>query len=138
MPKNTPKKKKPQNTPEMRGPEAGGENNDKSSPSGEPGNDNLDAAVGASLGDLTVVGASGSGAVAGGPADKGVLVRVTEGVREEWKLVAAGLGLSLSEFVRVTVQERVDGVLRCPHPLGLRKVYPWSEFCLRCGERLRA
>ncbi len=113
-------------------------NNDKSSPAGEPINDNLDAAVEASLGQLTVSPASSTGAVSGAPADKGVLVRVTEVVREEWKLAAAGEGLSLSEFVRVTVAGRVDELLRCQHPLSMRQVYPWSETCLLCGLRLRA
>jgi len=112
-------------------------NNDKSSPAGEPVNDNLDAAVDASLGSLTLDGAKSTGAVSGGPADKGVLVRVTESVREDWKRAAAGEGLSLSEFVRVTVAKRVDELLNCQHPLSMRQSYAWSETCLLCGVRLR-
>jgi predicted HicB family RNase H-like nuclease len=112
-------------------------NNDKSLPAEESINDNLDAAVDASLGSLTLDGAKSTGASPGAPADKGVLVRVTELVREDWKAAAAGEGLSLSEFVRVTVARRVDELLNCSHPVSMRQSYPWSETCLSCGVRLR-
>lgn len=79
-----------------------------------------------------------TGAEPGSPADKQVLVRVTEETREEWKLAAEALSISLSELVRSSVQTRVNDTLYCTHPAQYRKVYPWSESCLKCGTRLRA
>ena len=87
------------------------------------------------LGFVGLLGSVGSGLGSGERV--GVLVRVPVGVREEWKVAAGLRGLSLSGFVRECVDGVVDGLLRCSHPLEFRKVYPWSESCLRCGVRLR-
>ena len=64
-----------------------------------------------------------------------VLIRISPGERERWKSAAGELGLSMSELVRETVSGRVSEVLDCQHLE--RRVYPWAEFCLRCGLRLR-
>ena len=87
---------------------------------------------------MTNLSDGGTGAEPGSPADKQVLVRVTEETREEWKSAAEALSISLSELVRSSVQKRVDETLYCQHPMQFRKVYPWSESCLKCGVRLRA
>jgi len=71
------------------------------------------------------------------PADKQVLVRTTDDDRERWKQAAQARGLSLAEFLRNTINEKVVEILDCAHPLDMRKSYPWSEFCLRCNRRLR-
>lgn len=71
------------------------------------------------------------------PADKQVLIRTTDEDRERWKAAAQARGLSLAEFIRDTINERVVAILDCDHPQNMRKSYPWSEFCLRCNKRLR-
>lgn len=69
--------------------------------------------------------------------DKQVLVRVSEGQREKWRECAESDGLSVSEWLRGLAEARWREVFTCQHPLEFRKSYPWSEFCLACGERLR-
>ena len=66
-----------------------------------------------------------------------VLCRVTPEERERWKEAAARLGLSLNEFQRQVVNERVSDLLDCQHPWEYRKRYPWSETCLKCGARIK-
>lgn len=71
------------------------------------------------------------------PADKQVLVRTTDEDRERWKAAAQARGLSLAEFIRDTINSKVEEILDCVHPENMRKKYPWSEFCMRCNRRLR-
>lgn len=83
-----------------------------------------------------------AGGRSGEPADKQVLIRVTGDDRERWGLAARLEGVSVSEFVRNLVNERVRGLLECPHPVGFRRVYNWPgrpvySICLECGARLR-
>ena len=72
----------------------------------------------------------------GAPADKQVIVRVTEEMREYWKAAAEATGISLSEMIRDIVQTHAVDILECPHPPEQQKVYPWSRVCLKCGIRL--
>lgn len=71
------------------------------------------------------------------PADKQVLIRTTDDDRERWKAAAQIRGMSLAEFLRDTINQKVVEILECIHPMDMRKSYPWSEFCLRCNKRLR-
>lgn len=71
------------------------------------------------------------------PADKQVLIRTTDEDRERWKAAAQIRGISLAEFIRDTINQKVTDILECSHPQDMRKSYPWSEFCLRCNSRLR-
>lgn len=73
----------------------------------------------------------------GEPADKQVLIRLTEWDRQRWGEAARVEGVSVSEFVRSLVNERVRGLLECDHPVDRRRVYRWAEFCQKCGARLR-
>jgi len=139
-----PKKKTPQKSSPVRAPADFSEMNDISSPSDDEGNDilfdSVDSNVGVAVGGLgDVVGSVGgsTGSVPGVPAERVVYVRVSDEVHAEWVLVAEGEGVSLSEFVRQCVGPVVDAKLRCVHPVGFRQAYPWSEFCLKCGVRLR-
>lgn len=75
-------------------------------------------------------------AVPGAPADKQVIVRVTEEMRDYWKAAAEASGISLSEFIRDLVQEAAAQVLDCAHPREMLRTYPWSTVCLKCGQRL--
>jgi len=65
-----------------------------------------------------------------------VLVRVSEGVRSEWQRVAASVGESMSEFVRVAVGDRVRVLTECEHRREWLQVYRWQTTCLRCGVRI--
>lgn len=72
-----------------------------------------------------------------GPADKQVLIRTTESERERWKVAAESLNITLSQFIRETLNKRATELLECSHPVEFRRWYPWAEFCLKCNTRLR-
>lgn len=99
--------------------------------------DNLVAAVDHVLEGLVPSVRKSTGAVAGAPAVKQLIVRVAPGVHEEWTAAAKRRDLSLNEFIRQCVQVEVDRIIHCQHPWESRKRYPWSEFCLECGQRLK-
>lgn len=69
--------------------------------------------------------------------DKQVLIRVSESQREQWQAAADADGLSVSEWLRQMADSRWREIFTCVHPIEDRKSYPWSEFCLKCGARLR-
>jgi hypothetical protein len=78
-----------------------------------------------------------TGAEPGAPAVAQVLVRTTHEERDRWKQAAEARGMTLSDFIRTTAGDAASAVLDCPHPLNQRRWYPWAEFCLACGNRLR-
>tara|TARA_B100000287_G_scaffold169837_1_gene160189 strand:+ start:475 stop:801 length:327 start_codon:yes stop_codon:yes gene_type:complete len=69
--------------------------------------------------------------------DKQVLIRVSETQRDQWQAAAESDSLSVSEWLRQMADNRWREIFSCTHPLEHRQVYPWSEFCLKCGTRLR-
>lgn len=69
--------------------------------------------------------------------DKQVLIRVSETQRDQWQDAAEADGLSVSEWLRQMADARWREIFSCTHPLEQRQVYPWAEFCLECGVRLR-
>jgi hypothetical protein len=71
------------------------------------------------------------------PRDKQVLIRVSETQRDQWQAAAEADGLSVSEWLRQMADARWREIFSCTHPIEMRQVYPWSEFCLKCGVRLR-
>lgn len=72
-----------------------------------------------------------------GTADKQILIRIPDKDRERWKQAADMKGKTLSQFIRDIVDYEVGGILDCRHPTHRRRYYPWAEFCLECGQRLR-
>jgi predicted DNA-binding protein len=72
-----------------------------------------------------------------GTADKQILIRIPERDRERWKMAAEKKGKTVSQFIREVVDLEVEGILDCRHPVNQRRYYPWAEFCLECGQRLR-
>lgn len=72
-----------------------------------------------------------------GPADKNILIRLTNKDRERWKQASDKMGLTMSQMIRDTVNEKVADVIDCSHPVNMRRYYPWSEFCLKCQTRIR-
>ena len=71
-----------------------------------------------------------------GPADKNILVRLTNKDRERWKEASEKIGVTMSQMIRDAVNVKVIEVLDCPHPTNMRRYYPWSEFCLKCSTRI--
>ena len=69
--------------------------------------------------------------------DKQVLIRVSESQRDQWQAAAEADGQSVSEWLRQMADSRWREIFSCTHPIESRQVYPWSEFCLKCGVRLR-
>lgn len=72
-----------------------------------------------------------------GPADKTILIRLTETDRVRWKQAAEVSGKTVSQMVRDVVNAHVENTLDCQHPTNMRRYYPWSEMCLQCGTRLK-
>lgn len=70
-------------------------------------------------------------------ASKQVLIRATESDQTRWKEAAAKQDISMSEFIRNVCNAAASTLLDCTHPKEFRKTYPWSDQCLKCGERLR-
>lgn len=70
------------------------------------------------------------------PAQKQVLIRTTEEDHARWKAAAEHLGLTLSDYLRGLANDRTAEILDCPHPLNMRRAYPWAQFCNQCGQRL--
>ena len=71
-----------------------------------------------------------------GPADKNILVRLTNKDRERWKEASEKIGVTMSQMIRDAVNVKVIEVLDCSHPTNMRRYYPWSEFCLKCSTRI--
>ena len=69
--------------------------------------------------------------------DKQVLIRVSEAQRAKWQRAAEADGCSVSDWLRQMANGRYQEIFECMHPLESRRSYPWSEFCDKCGVRLR-
>lgn len=73
----------------------------------------------------------------GEPAQSQILIRASKEDHELIKQAAEHEGKSMSEFIREVAVGKANELVNCQHPLTHRKSYPWSEFCLKCGQRLR-
>lgn len=72
-----------------------------------------------------------------GPAGKQVLIRTTDQDRDRWKLAAESEGLTLSAWIRTTLNIAARNILECDHPMAMTRFYPWATICTKCGKRLR-
>jgi hypothetical protein len=72
-----------------------------------------------------------------GPAPSTVLIRTNDYDKDRWKQAADKVEMSLSQFIRETLNARAVDLLDCAHPTNMRRWYPWAEFCLKCETRLR-
>lgn len=70
-------------------------------------------------------------------ADKQVLIRTTEQQREYWKRAADESQITLSSWIRETLDEKARSILECDHPMNMTRFYPWATICTKCGKRLR-
>ena len=73
----------------------------------------------------------------GETASRQVILRATEVDHDRWKEAAAKQNVSMSEFIRTVCNVAASDLLDCKHPLEFRKIYPWSDTCLKCGTRLK-
>lgn len=71
-----------------------------------------------------------------GPAGKQVLIRTTELDRENWKKVSEMVGVTLSAWIRDTLNEKARTFLECEHPEAMTRSYPWATICTKCGRRI--
>ncbi len=69
------------------------------------------------------------------PADKQVLIRTTEYDRNRWKDASIHSGVTLSAWIRETLNKESTTLLDCPHPTHQMRFYPWATMCLECGKR---
>lgn len=99
--------------------------------------DNLEAAMHHVADHIEPTVTPETGSEPGSPATAQVLIRTTYEDRERWKEAAERHGLTMSDFLRTVINEAVSNTLDCSHPMNQRRWYPWAEFCLACGMRLR-
>lgn len=99
--------------------------------------DNLEVAMNHEADHMELTVHPDTGSEPGNPATAQVLIRTTPHDRERWKQAAEKHGMSMSDFIRTAVNEATREALDCDHPLNQRRYYPWAEFCLKCGQRLR-
>jgi hypothetical protein len=99
--------------------------------------DNLEAAMNHEAEHMDPTIPPNTGSEPGNPATSQVLIRCTSQDRERWKTSAENRGLTLSDFIRQCLNAEAANILDCPHPINMRRYYPWAEFCLECGMRLR-
>lgn len=72
-----------------------------------------------------------------GPASKQVLIRTTDEDRDRWKQASALEGVTLSSWIRATLNNAARSLLECDHPMNMTRFYPWATICTKCGKRLR-
>lgn len=72
-----------------------------------------------------------------GPASKQVLIRTTDEDRDRWKQASALEGVTLSSWIRTTLNNAARSLLECDHPMNMTRFYPWATICTKCGKRLR-
>lgn len=99
--------------------------------------DNLEAAMEKIAETLKMTRKPSTGSKPGEPAQKQVIVRASESDHIRWKSAAEKAGVSMAEFIREAVNEACANIMDCTHPENMRKKYPWSEFCLRCEQRIK-
>lgn len=71
-----------------------------------------------------------------GPADKQVLIRTTDYERDRWKQASQNSQVTLSAWIRNTLNEEAKRILECDHPMNMTRFYPWAKICTKCGQRL--
>lgn len=72
-----------------------------------------------------------------GPADKQILIRTTDYERDRWKDASSKEQLTVSAWIRKTLNAEATNILECSHPVEFVKYYPWSRTCTKCGQRLK-
>jgi len=71
-----------------------------------------------------------------GPADKQVLIRTTDFERDRWKQASTNEQVTLSAWIRDTLNKEAKRILECDHPMNMIRFYPWAKICTKCSQRL--
>jgi hypothetical protein len=71
-----------------------------------------------------------------GPADKQVLIRTTDFERDRWKMASNNEQITLSAWIRDTLNNEAKRILECNHPAPDVIFYPWAHLCKKCGQRI--
>jgi hypothetical protein len=71
-----------------------------------------------------------------GPADKQVLIRTTDSERDRWKEASTNEQVTLSAWIRNTLNSEAKKILECDHPAPEVIFYPWAHLCKKCGQRI--
>ena len=72
----------------------------------------------------------------GSMADKQVLIRTTDAERDKWKQASTHEQITLSAWIRNTLNNEARRILECDHPMNMMRFYPWAKICIKCGKRL--
>ena len=72
-----------------------------------------------------------------GPANSQVLIRTTDTDKERWKNAAESSQMTMSSWIRSVLNDAARKILDCEHPKEMRRVYPWSDICTKCGKRFK-
>lgn len=65
------------------------------------------------------------------------LMRISEEEHARIKEAATLKGMSMAAWLREHALAAAAEILDCGHPAEFRKIYPWSETCMKCGQRLK-
>lgn len=71
-----------------------------------------------------------------GPAQVQQLIRCTEQDRDRWRRSATESNMTVSAWIRETLNKEAKNILECQHPLEMMLVYPWAKICKKCNTRL--
>ena len=71
-----------------------------------------------------------------GPAQVQQLIRCTDADRDRWRQAAALSNVTVSAWIRQTLNAEAKTLLECDHPLNEMLLYPWAKICKKCNTRL--
>jgi len=71
-----------------------------------------------------------------GPAQVQQLIRCTENDRERWRQASMGCDMTVSAWIRQTLNNEAKNLLECQHPENMVLRYPWAIICQKCNVRL--
>lgn len=71
-----------------------------------------------------------------GPAQVQQLIRCTENDRERWRQASTECDMTVSAWIRQTLNNEAKKLLECDHPQNMVLSYPWATICQKCNVRL--
>ena len=71
-----------------------------------------------------------------GPAQVQQLIRCTDTDRDRWRQASSLCNMTVSAWIRQTLNNEATTLLECDHPMNMMKLYPWAKICTKCNTRL--
>jgi hypothetical protein len=71
-----------------------------------------------------------------GPAQVQQLIRCTDTDRDRWRQASALSNMTVSAWIRQTLNTEAKTLLECEHPLNEMLLYPWAKICKKCNTRI--